>query len=145
MFEPRSNSCSILQNYYYRSMYSVIRRQTTYWNYCMMTWLTCTQLYWQLIFVAVWLSICTVYAKCKLLFATLTHLQSNSRSVVVYELATSFYGSLKKNKKTTMARVCFAYRTTESLLSLNSINACLPWKALFCFSFLTLIQTSWDT
>lgn len=46
----------------------------------------------QFAFAAVWLSICTRCAKCKFLFATLTHLQSNSSSVV-YELASSFYGS----------------------------------------------------
>lgn len=67
----------------------------------------------QLVFVAVRLSVCTVYAKLKLLIATLTHLQSNSSSVVVYELASSFYGSVKIR----MASVCFAYMTTDFLLS----------------------------
>lgn len=59
----------------------------------------------QLFFVSVRLSICTVYAKCKLLFATLTHLQSNSCSVVVYEEASSIYESL----------VCFACLTNVFL------------------------------
>lgn len=90
----------------------------------------------QLVFVAAWLSICTVYAKCKLLFATLTHLQSNSRSVVVRELPSLFYGSLVKKKKSMSVR--FACMTTEFLVFLNNINVRKSCSASH------LIQTTWD-
>lgn len=64
-----------------------------------------------------------VYAKCKLLFTTLTHLQSNSRSVVVCELA-SFYGSLVKKKKKNIWGVSVLHTWLLSYVWIT----CIPWK-----------------
>lgn len=71
-----------------------------------------------------------VYAKCKLLFTTLTHLQSKPFCGSVWA-GIILWISCKKEKKKHMRSVCFAYMITE--LCLNNLYSV---EALFCFCFL---------
>ncbi len=120
-------------NYYLCSMYTVRAHDsktelvTVWWP----GWIMPSS---QLFFVAVLFSICTVYAKCKLLFATLTHMQSNSCSLVLWTGIINLWISCIKNKM-------WAALTLQTWLMSPSLFIGKGWFALLPH----LIQTTWDT
>ena len=107
------NQLSVLQNYNSNVLCNSCQRSWHWaWTCCCTIGLCCKQCGCRF-----------VYAKCKLLFTTLTHLQTNSRSVVVCELA-SFYGSLVKKKKKKIWGVSVLHTWLLSYVWI----ACIPWK-----------------
>lgn len=75
----------------------------------------------QLVFVGAWLFICTVYAKFKWLFPTLTHLQITA--VLWYCMnGCNHHMDLWQNKNNSNeSRACFAFRGSSYLYNMDSV------------------------